>query len=625
MSLPIFLGGQFHGKSFEAEFKYKYYGQKKTSVVKKFFKGGFAPISTETVNNNHYLQFHHSDQFYELNLTHLNGAIFSFVHNEKYIVYLAEAKKGSVPFYTAELGEKYKNKRYPVIGVIDKAQVIENYKQSYSVHGKPDKISGIDVIDTFNFGYIPWYLSIHDNHIYFSGLDHSPILLGIVYCPNRPSNIYKMNLSTLKIDQLTDNRTAVRSPYFVPAMNNFIYLENDTMGPHLTSSTLKMENKIILEDNISDSYKAPVFSNSDINLTEFNGIYMDGFHSQCIYKEYCIFDTTSKGRQIIVIVNLNTKELKIIQDKYKSFSYHGHSTGLEKEIAMISSSSYTDGIHLFEVHLEDLVVGKLTINETYYTLPSDYKLNLHSLSPSMNTITIYPKKDSKKIIYMPHGGPHSSYTTAYSHNISAMLDLGYTICFLNYTGSIGFGKWAIDALLGEIGTRDISECVQVIQNCQANEFKGYTPYLMGGSHGGFIAAWIVGQYPDLIKACVMRNPVINLGLNCSSDIMDWAYNEMNLNLKQDKIRFPDAKEYELMSKHSSDRFCKDVKTPTMVMIGKDDLRVPPFQGLRWVQMVNSHNKCAKAIVYEDNGHALDGFEADVFGHEVILEFLNGHQ
>lgn len=35
--------------------------------------------------------------------------------------------------------------------------------------------------------------------------------------------------------------------------------------------------------------------------------------------------------------------------------------------------------------------------------------------------------------------------------------------------------------------------------------------ILGGSHGGFIAAHLLGKYPDVYKAGILRNPVTNIG------------------------------------------------------------------------------------------------------------------
>lgn len=50
--------------------------------------------------------------------------------------------------------------------------------------------------------------------------------------------------------------------------------------------------------------------------------------------------------------------------------------------------------------------------------------------------------------------------------------------------------------------------------------------VIGGSHGGFLTAHLLGQHPDRFKAGVLRNPVLDLALMPQiSDIPDWVYVE----------------------------------------------------------------------------------------------------
>lgn len=68
---------------------------------------------------------------------------------------------------------------------------------------------------------------------------------------------------------------------------------------------------------------------------------------------------------------------------------------------------------------------------------------------------------------------------------------------MNYIGSLGSKKDETDDLLGKIGVLDVEDCHDIVQQtlksipCLDSKRIG----LFGGSHGGFLAAHLSGQYP----------------------------------------------------------------------------------------------------------------------------------
>ena len=104
-----------------------------------------------------------------------------------------------------------------------------------------------------------------------------------------------------------------------------------------------------------------------------------------------------------------------------------------------------------------------------------------------------------------------------------MVEAGYAIAGINYVGGLGEGETHINKLLGQVGTLDVQTCTYLIDKVLETykEFDSQNIILYGGSHGGFLSAWLAGLYPDRWKAVIIRNPSIDYyGMLLTSDIPD---------------------------------------------------------------------------------------------------------
>lgn len=108
-----------------------------------------------------------------------------------------------------------------------------------------------------------------------------------------------------------------------------------------------------------------------------------------------------------------------------------------------------------------------------------------------------------------------------------MLAQGYSLLIINFRGSIGYGKNTMDSLLGQCGVNDVEDCGELTLKA-LKQFESIVDpakvAVTGGSHGGFLTAWLCGHptYKDLWACSAMRNAVLDMNyMNASTDIPDW--------------------------------------------------------------------------------------------------------
>ncbi|KAG1727229.1 Alpha/Beta hydrolase protein [Suillus lakei] len=230
-------------------------------------------------------------------------------------------------------------------------------------------------------------------------------------------------------------------------------------------------------------------------------------------------------------------------------------------------------------------------------------------------------------VTIPHGGPHTTSTTAFVPGYAALALEGYTLNIPNYTGSMGFGQTHIRNLLGHCGSIDVEDVVTSVEELVRRGIseKG-RQVVTGGSHGGFIAAHLIGQHPALFDAAILRNPVISAGeMAIGTDIPDWVYAEFGIPSTFDSDSLvssaptPDSftsapgsqttptptplsttspimtpTTYHTLYAASPIAHVHNVTTPVLIFIGEDDLRVCPGQGIGFYHAIKGRAACRES-------------------------------
>ncbi|KAI3884808.1 hypothetical protein MKX03_002840 [Papaver bracteatum] len=208
------------------------------------------------------------------------------------------------------------------------------------------------------------------------------------------------------------------------------------------------------------------------------------------------------------------------------------------------------------------------------------------------------------LIVILHGGSHSLLLTNFSKNHAFLSTLGYSLLI-----DVNDVLAALDHVI-EMGHVDPSKVAVV-----------------GGSHGGFLTTHLIGQAPDRFVVAAARNPVCNLALMVgTSNIPDWCYVEA-YGGSEGKNYFTEAPSLDhlhvLYNKSPISHLSK-VKTPTLFLLGAQDLRVPVSNGLQYARALKEIGVEVKVIVFPNNVHGIDRPQSDFESFLNIGVWFNKH-
>ena len=202
-----------------------------------------------------------------------------------------------------------------------------------------------------------------------------------------------------------------------------------------------------------------------------------------------------------------------------------------------------------------------------------------------------------------HGGPASAMTAAWPKHFFNPLLLsgrGYFVFFPNPRGSYGQGEAFTAANVKDFGYGDLQDILRGVQYL-TEKFPVDRNRLgiTGWSYGGFMAMWAV-THTNIFKAAV-----------AGAGLSNWQSYYGENEIDQWMVPYFGASVYDdpaVYARSSPINFVKDVKTPTLILVGEFDGEVPSPQSFEFWHALKSLGVDTKLIIYPGEGHQFRSVE-----------------
>lgn len=384
----------------------------------------------------------------------------------------------------------------------------------------------------------------------------------------RNSEIYRLDVKSGEITALTSRKGPDHSPAVSPDGKYIAYLgyEDKTQAHQRTSLHIMAadgSDQQLISANLDRSVSSPVWD------TKSAGLY---------------FKYDDKGNTKIAHISRSGQIRKIADNlggtsigrPYSGGSFSVSNNGTlafthsrpeypaEMAVVLPKAQRVSKITALNKNLLKHRTLGK--VEEIWYTSSVDQR-NIQGwvvYPPDYDPARKYP------FLVENHGGPIANYGDRFSAEMQLYATAGYIVFYPNARGSTSYGEEFANLLYNNYPGEDYNDVMDGVDYCIS---KGVAHedqlFVTGGSAGGIMTAWIIGKN-NRFEAAVVAKPVMNwISKTLVADNYFWYANS----------RYPGQpwENFEGYWKFSPISLVGNVETPTMVMVGMNDLRTPPSE------------------------------------------------
>jgi len=458
------------------------------------------------------------------------------------------------------------------------------------------------------------------------------------------SHIYSYNISKDTVMQITKGNFSVNNYDYSPNGSEIIFSHQD--DTNINTGLVNTDISIIGSDgkNLKNLISRPGLDSNPIfsaNGNKFAFISSGGKQESIGLRDVYIYDLNSSNisklnntpnrdsniiswssddKKLIISESVKTTRqillLPINGDSYLSWSNDKYNKGV---ISSVVKSKNSDQIVFCYEKLDEPVevYTSKENNVSFEKLSGINNIDYPKLSMTeiiswksfdgkiIEGILTYPKNYKKGIKYpvilQIHGGPAGVFSERFNARPGIYMteyfsEKGYATIKPNPRGSTGYGKEFRYANYKDWGYGDYEDVISGVDKIiEMGIGDSEKQFVMGWSYGGYLTSFIVTK-TNRFKAASMGAGLPNLiSMVTTTDIQDYLVAHMGSEFWQD---------YETYQKHSAIYQIKNTITPTQIIHGANDLRVPFTQGQEFYRALKRIGVDTEMVVYPRTPHSI---------------------
>ena len=314
---------------------------------------------------------------------------------------------------------------------------------------------------------------------------------------------------------------------------------------------------------------------------------------------------------------------KIIADTFNtaiSFSADGKTLVFERtNLAMPAEvfASASDGSNVRQLsHQNDSILAALEMTqpETFWFEGAEgTKVQAMLIRP--------PKFDATKkypLLVLLHGGPQTMWSNAWGYRWNAQVfsAAGYVTLMINRRGSTGYGQKFTDEITNDWGGKAYVDVMNGVDYAlkKYSFVDGTRMAAAGGSYGGYMADWIA-THNGRFKAIISHASVYDKVSMYATEELWFEEHDMQ------GTPWSNPESYKKWAPVTYAGELGKYKTPTLVIAGERDYRVPYTQSLEFFSALQRQSVPSKLVVFPDEGHWVLKPQNSQFWYKTFLDWL----